>query len=159
MKTYSANAIAETFERDRGVVIRALRNTRPDSVVSGRPRWKLATASRALERHNRAGGVSNCGDGSSGGQDPELALMFAKFDSGDAAMRKLKTVSARRRAAIALAPLIAETDTALRAHGRATGAGAELADYRADRLLLLCLRGFEVPCEWSQQETLEHLAG
>jgi hypothetical protein len=65
MKTYSANAIAETFERDRGVVVRALRNTVPDAVVSGKPQWKIATASRALERHNRANDCRNSvqGDG------------------------------------------------------------------------------------------------
>jgi hypothetical protein len=67
VKTFSANAIAETFERDRGVVVRALRDTRPDAMVAGKPQWKVATASRALERHNRANG------GGGGGRLGEIA--------------------------------------------------------------------------------------
>jgi hypothetical protein len=152
MKTFSANAIAETFERDRGVVVRALRNTKPDAMVSGRPQWKVATASRALESHNRA----NDG-GSTTGTDPELMAVYRAFDMKFDAMVALPTLPQRRAAARKLAPVVAAMDRASRQRGRANGAGDELADLRADQLFRLCMRGFEAPCKWSSTECWQNL--
>jgi hypothetical protein len=152
MKTFSANAIAETFERDRGVVVRALRNIRPDAEVSGKPQWKLATAAKALEQHNRA---NTSAGRDSANSNPALVAMFAKFDQAYDTMRALPSLAARRKASIALAPLIGETYHALRQHYRAAGTGDELADYRADHMFLLTLRGFEAPCQWNELQTRE----
>jgi hypothetical protein len=89
VKTFSANSIAEQFERDRGVVVRALRNTKPDAMVSGRPQWKLSSASRALEKHNRA----NDGGGSNGGgRLAEIADELERLSSeADAAIEVVKS--------------------------------------------------------------------
>jgi len=151
MKTYTANAIAETFERDRGVVVRALRNVKADAMVSGKPQWKIATASRALERHNRA----NEGGGN-GGVNPALATVYKAFDAEFDRMVALPTLAKRRAMALKLAPMIANMDRKIREHGRATGAG-ELADLRADKLFLLALRGFEGPCQWSFEQCHKYL--
>jgi len=64
----------------------------------------------------------------------------------------LPTLEKRREAAKALAPQIASMDRMLRAHGRAVGAGDELADLRADKLFALSMRGFEQPCLWNSSE-------
>jgi hypothetical protein len=55
--------------------------------------------------------------------------------------------------------MISEMDRKIREHGRATGAGDELSDLRADKLFLLALRGFEVPCQWSFEQCHEYLGG
>jgi hypothetical protein len=61
--------------------------------------------------------------------------------------------------AVKPAPMISEMDRKIREHGRATGAGDELSDLRADKLFLLALRGFEVPCQWSFEQCHEYLGG
>jgi hypothetical protein len=151
MQTYSLNNLAEQLERDRSTMVKAMRNVPPDARVKNRPTWKIATASRALEAYMRAqdGGGRGAGTGQI---DPQLAVLYAKFDAADAAMRKLKTVDARRKAAIAMAPLIAETDAMTRKVGLANRQDAELVHLRADRLFALYLRGFETCCGWSQSE-------
>jgi hypothetical protein len=64
VKTFSANSLAEQFEIDRGVAVRALRSTKPDATVSGKPQWKIATAAKALEKHRaKNGGISNSESG------------------------------------------------------------------------------------------------
>jgi hypothetical protein len=151
MKTLSANAIAETFERDRGVVIRALRDTKPDAMVSGKPQWKVATAARALERHNR---VSDGGHNGSG-IDPGLAAIHAEFDAKYAAVVAAPSLAKRRAMALKLAPLIGEMDRTFREVSRANGQDDEVVQLRADRLYMLVLIGFEKCCEWSRQQTFE----
>jgi hypothetical protein len=98
MKTFGANAIAETLERDRAVVVRALRNTQPDALVSGRPQWKLATAHRALERHNQKSdhtrrdeipGLSQLVD--------QIEADFQRFDAGFAQLKAEPDLERRRK--------------------------------------------------------------
>jgi hypothetical protein len=151
MKTYGANAIAETFERDRGVVVRALRNTPPDAVVSGRPQWKLATASRALERHNRANDHGN--GGTAANPPPE----YAAFDQAYQAVTALPTLAKRRAAALKTIPLLNDMIRALRAHGRNVGEDPEVTGMRADRVYQLALIGFRAPCEWDHDEVWKYL--
>jgi hypothetical protein len=67
-------------------------------------------------------------------------------------MRKLKTVDARRRAAIALVPQLTHLDHAMRERSIANGNDSELVHLRTDKLYMLRLRGFETPCGWSQSE-------
>jgi hypothetical protein len=152
METFALNRLAESFEVDRSTMVRAMRNVPPDLVKPGnRPTWKTSTAARALERHrrNNDGGAS----GVSGQIDPQLAALYARFDDADAALRKLKTVDARRKAAVEIAPIIAKMDALARKVGLANGNDPELVDLRADKLFLLYLRGFEAPCGWSMDET------
>ena len=153
MKTFSTNAIAELLERDRATVVRALRDVPADAMEKRQPRWKMATAVAALEKHNRARGDS----ATTGGIDPTLGAAFSQFDAAFDIIKALPTLPARRKAAIALRPLISGMDQLLRAHGRAIGAGEELADRRADELWRLTMRGFEKLCAWSFDETLERL--
>ena len=44
MQTFSANGIAEWLERDRGMVVKALRNIPADWMVKGKPQWKIRTS-------------------------------------------------------------------------------------------------------------------
>jgi hypothetical protein len=104
---------------DRGVVVRALRNTKPDAMVFGKPQWKVATATRALERHNRGGG----GDGLS---PPE----YAAFDRAYEEMKALPTLAARRRDAVKLVPLIDDMMVAMRAHVPSSWLGTAPASVR-----------------------------
>jgi hypothetical protein len=152
MKTFGANAIAETFERDRGVVVRALRSVTPDAVVSGRPQWKISTASRALERHNQKSAST------SGTVDPEMSRVYSEFDATFDRLVASPTLATRRAMAVkVLAPMIANMDRKFREHGRAIGAGDELTDLRADQIWRLVMRGFEAPCEWTELEVREAL--
>jgi hypothetical protein len=153
MKTYSANAIAETFERDRGVVVRALRNTVPDAVVSGKPQWKIATASRALERHNRAKDAGSGHSGATTANPPE----YADYDRSFAALEALPTVEARREAAIKLMPLLHIMIAALRKQGHEVGQHPEHVNLRGDRVYQLMMLGFQRPCEWSHDEVWHKL--
>jgi hypothetical protein len=154
LKTFSLNAIAELLERDRATVIRALRDTPADATERCQPRWKMATAVAALGQHNRnASGGGNIG----GDIDPGLSAAFARFDTAYDEMKSLRSLTARRKASIALRPMISRMDQMLRAHGRAIGAGDELADLRADELWRLTMRGFESPCAWSLDQVLEQL--
>ena len=150
MRVFSVNSIAELLERDRATVVRALRDVPADATERHQPRWRMATAVTALEKHNRASSEAVS-------VHPELDATFAKFDVAYDAMKVLPTLHARRKAAIALKPLIEAIDGRLRVHGRAIGVGDELADRRADDLWRLTMRGFESPCEWNFDETLEHL--
>lgn len=152
MKLFSSFAAAELLERDRQTLTRALRNVPPDGHQRGVPRWKMSTIVRALEKHSSVsgGGASNV--------DPDLAAMFATFDAAYDAMAALPALAKRRAAAAALVPLIKGLDQGLRAHGRAIGAGDELANLRADQLYQLTLRGFEGPCAWSLDETHANLS-
>jgi hypothetical protein len=160
MQTHSVNAIAEQLERDRGTIVKSLRNVPPDATVNGRPQWKIATASRAVEGHLRSGGSGHQYRGGGRGTtdvDPVLTGLYEQYDCAEAAMRTLPTVEERRTAAVALAPLIAETDRALRAHGHNVGIDPELTGYRADRIYMLVLRGLESPTEWSQADVWEKI--
>ena len=148
MKTFSVNAIAELLERDRATVIRALRETPPDATERRQPRWKMATAVAALERHNRANS-----DDTLGGNDPALAAAYAKLDEAIEAMEIAPSLEDRRSMAInSVKPLLAATDRMLRTAGIVAGQDAELVHLRADHLGFVMLRTFERPCQWSLNE-------
>jgi hypothetical protein len=139
MKTYSANSIAEQFERDRGVVIRALRNTKPDATVCGRPEWKIATAALALERHRAGGGTTKV---TIAKPVPERAI----FDQAFAELVALPTLSARREAAINIMPLL----------NAAVGAAGD-AD-SGDLIYHTAMASFQVPCSWTCDQVWGHLS-
>ena len=150
MKTFSVNAIAELLERDRATVIRALRETPPDATERRQPRWKMATAVAALERHNR---ISS--DDIPGGNDPALATAFARLDGAIAAMEAEPSLERRRSMSINnVKPLLAATDRMLRAAGITAGQDAELVHLRADHLGYVMLRTFVQPCQWSLEDAL-----
>ncbi|HTA99829.1 MAG TPA: hypothetical protein VK804_05065 [Bradyrhizobium sp.] len=154
MKTFGINALAELLEKDRATIVRGLRGVPADSKENGHRRWRMSTAVAAMERHKRA----NSGGGNDGGQDPALMALFAKFDKAYDAMKALETVEGRRKASIALRPLIAETNVLIRERGVANGQDAELVQLRADKIFFLCLRGFEAPCEWTLDEAHKFLS-
>jgi hypothetical protein len=144
---FSINGASEILERDRRTVGKALRHTPPDGKERGVARYRLKTIIDALSKMQLAP-VSAPADQI----DPQLARLYAEFDERDAAMRKLQTLDARRKAAVAMAPLIAEMDTLMREVGIANGQDPELVDLRSDKLFMLYLRGFEAPCAWSMSE-------
>ena len=156
MKTESVNALAEQFEVDRGTMVKALRNVPPDAAKSpNRPQWKISTAAKALEAHRRSTGRVNsrANSGSSpvdpDWRDPILVSAYQELDAADAAMRKLSTIVARRKAARAMGPLINRVDRLTRQRGKANGQDRELVDLRADQLMFLAMRGLEGPCNWT----------
>jgi hypothetical protein len=67
-------------------------------------------------------------------------------------MRRLKTVDARRQAAIGMGPQIAKMDVLQRQISLENGNDEEVTDLRCDKLFFLYLRGFEEPCAWSMSE-------
>jgi hypothetical protein len=154
MKTYSANSIAEQFETDRGVVVRALRNVKADAVVSGKPQWKIVTAAAALEKHR----AKNRG-GSATGPDPDLAKVYAVFDAKFTAMSAAPTLAKRRAMAVKLGPVLADMDRKVREAGLANGQDGELVHLRADRMFMLALRGFEAPCGWTLGQAQTEIGG
>ena len=158
VQTFSTNSLAEQFEIDRGTMVRALKNVAPDAEKTpGRPTFKLSTASRALEAHRRSIGRVPAHPTNHTAVineiDPRLQRHYDAFDQADASMRRLKTVEARRQAAIAMGLQIAKMDALQRQISLDNGIDQELTDLRSDRLFFLYLRGFETPCSWSQSET------
>jgi hypothetical protein len=67
-------------------------------------------------------------------------------------MRQLKTVEARRQAAIGMGSQIAKMDALQRQISLENGNDDELTELRSDRLFFLYLRGLEDPCNWSMSE-------
>jgi hypothetical protein len=158
MQTFSLNSLSESFECDRGTMVKALRDVPADFGKSKtRPEWKISTASRALEAHRRSIGRVPARPtkhtSASNETDPRLQRHYDAFDQADASMRQLKTVEARRQAAIGMGPLIAKMDALQRQVSLDNGNDEELTELRSDRLFFLYLRGFETPCSWSQSET------
>ena len=162
MQTNSLNFLAEQFEVDRGTLAKAMRNVPPDfEKTKGRPQWKISTAARALEAYRKnsdrtIGGRNNhLASTDDGWRDPILTTLYAEYDKADATMRKLPSLDARRKAAIAMAPMIARMDRKIRERGVENGNGGELTGLRADQIFRLCMRGFERCCGWSQAEVWE----
>jgi hypothetical protein len=153
MKTFGVNAIAELLERDRATVVRALRDVPADAVERGHPGWKMVTAVAALDQHTRPNG-----DHDTDQMDPTLATAYGQLDAANSAMRKLKTLEARRKAVKAMGPLISATDAITRKVGLANGNGPELVHLSADKLFQLYLRGFENPCDWSSEQAWSAIA-
>jgi hypothetical protein len=67
-------------------------------------------------------------------------------------MRWPKTVEERRKAAIGMAPQIAQMDALQRQVSLENGNDEELTELRSDRLFFLYLRGLEDPCDRSMSE-------
>jgi hypothetical protein len=163
MQTFSLNSLSESFECDRGTLVKALRDVPADFEKSKtRPEWKISTAARALDAHrHRTGRADRHSTGRSsrenvdGAIDPRLQRHYDAFDEADASMRRLKTVEARRQAAISMGPQIAKMDTLQRQLSLDNGNDEELTELRSDRLFLLCLRGLEGPCNWSMSDVWE----
>jgi hypothetical protein len=148
MKSFSLNAIAVLLERDRATIVRALRGTPADATERGQPRWRMATAVAALERHNHANNEDDT--------DPALTAAYAELDAAIAAMEVEPSLERRRSTAITIVkPLLATTDRMLRAASKAAGQDTELVSLRADHLGFVMLRAFERPCEWSREEVLK----
>jgi len=163
MQTFSLNSLSESFECDRGTMVRALRDVPADFEKSKtRPEWKISTAAQALDAHRHRTGRADrhsTGRGSrenvDGAIDPRLERHYDAFDQADAAMRQLKTVEARREAAIGMGAQIAQMDALQRQISLADGNDEELTELRSDRLFFLYLRGLEGPCNWSMSEVWE----
>jgi hypothetical protein len=155
MQTFSTNSLAEQFEIDRGTMVRALKNVLPDAqVMSGRPTYKVATAAAALEVHRRSTVVRPIKPADLDAIDPRLQSFYDAIDRAQTAMRKLKTLPARRAAAIdTLRPILDETQLMQSLIGRENGGHAlEAMGLVSDNLYLMALRGLEAPCQWTMSE-------
>jgi hypothetical protein len=86
-------------------------------------------------------------------QDPLLVQFYEQQDEADRAMRGQPTLEARRKAAVAMVPLISRVDAATRERGRINGLDPDAVDMRADILYQMTMRGIEAPCDWNQSET------
>jgi hypothetical protein len=155
VQTYSVNSLAEQFEIDRGTMVRALKNVLPDAeVTGGRPTYKIATASRALEAHHRSTSSPRTKAPTHNAIDPRLQQLYGAIDQADASMRKLKTLPDRRAAAVArLRPILDETQRMQILVGQETGQEPAFTGLLSDKLYMLALRGLEAPCQWNQDET------
>jgi hypothetical protein len=163
-KLFSAFAASELLGRDRQTLVRCLRNVPPDGKAGNSPRWAMDTIFAALEKHNRVN-ESNGGNayrngrshGGITGADPGLVAVYAAFDAKLAVMEAAPTLEKRRALAIKLGPILVDMDRKVREVGVANGQDDELVNLRADRTLLLALRGVEGPTQWSLAECRQHL--
>ena len=145
MQTHSVNSLAEQFEVDRGTLVKALRDIPPDFEKSKtRPEWKISTAAQALDAHRRSSGRSDRHrtgrsrhEHTDGTIDPRLQRHYDAFDQADTSMRRLKTVEARRQAAIGMGQQIAKMDALQRQLSLAAGTDEELTELRSDKLFFL----------------------
>jgi hypothetical protein len=162
MKTHSINSLSLELEVDRSTLVRALRDIEPDAgSETSRPTYKILTAVNALAvqraKNPRADGRQNFNVGTENGDanwlDPLLLQLFAQQDQAEEFMASQPTLAGRRKAALAMVPLLGSIYTAIRERGRANGHDPDLCDYRADQLYLVGLRVFEKSCQWSEAET------
>ena len=162
MKTHSVNSLSLELECDRSTLVRALRDVEPDAGgETNRPTYKILTAINALAvqraKNPRADGRQNFNIGTENGDanwlDPLLVQLFAQQDAAEEFMASQPTLAGRRKAAVAMVPLLGSIYTAIRERGRANGHDPDLCDYRADQLYLVGLRVFEKSCRWSEAET------
>jgi hypothetical protein len=162
VKTHSINNLSLELEVDRATLVRALRDVAPDAgSETSRPTYKILTAVNALAvqraKNPRADGRKNFNMGTENGydnwRDPLLMQLFAQQDQAEEFMASQPTLEDRRKAAVAMVPLLGNVHTAIRERGRANRHDPDLCDYRADQLYLVGLRAFEKPCEWSEAET------
>jgi hypothetical protein len=155
VQTFSTNSLAEQFEIDRGTMVRALKNVLPDAELTpGRPTFKIATAAAALEVHRRGTAVRHIKKPNVDEIDPRLQQLYDMFDQAEVAMRKIKTLPARRAAAIAtLRPLLDETQHMQSLIDKENGGRAlETMGLVSDNLYMMALRGLEAPCQWTMSE-------
>jgi hypothetical protein len=165
MITHSVNHLALELEVDRATLVRALRDVEPDAGgETNRPQYKILTAINALalqraknpradgRQRFKINGVSS-GNTEENWQDPVLMQLFEQQDQAEASMAEQPTLEGRRKAAIAMVPLLARVYAAIRERGRLNGLDPDATDYRSDHLYLVGLRAFEKPCEWSEAET------
>ena len=83
MQTHSVNSLAEQFEVDRGTMVKALKSVSPDlEKTRGRPTYKISTAARALEAHQkkRNGGEVGGESTSAGLTEQRVRIAKAKAD-------------------------------------------------------------------------------
>ena len=161
MKTHSVNSLSLELECDRSTLVRALRDVEPDAGgETNRPQYKILTAVNALaaqraknpraDGRQQFNGVRNTEDN---WRDPLLLALYAQEDAALAHMKGRPTLEGRRKAAIAMVPLLARVYAAIRERGRLNGLDPDATDYRADQIQMIGLRAFEKPCEWSEAET------
>jgi hypothetical protein len=116
---YSINAAAETLERDRRTVKKALKNTKPDKLVNRQPRWRLKTILNALSElpgsHNANVSLQpvvhhNWLDPANW-RDSRIQTSITEFNAALAEMEAIPDMAKRRAFAVAkLAPLIDSHD-------------------------------------------------
>jgi hypothetical protein len=144
---FSINSASEILERDRRTLVKALRRVPPDGRERGADRWRLRSIIEALAKMQPAPAAAPTGQ-----IDPGLVELYMRFDASEAAMKKLKTVDARRQASRAMAPLLAQIDAQARKSSLDNGADPELVELRCDRLFQIHLRGFESCNGWNHDE-------
>lgn len=149
MKTFSVNALGELLEKDRGLIVRALRGVRPDAVEKGAPRYRMAVAVAALERH--AAKNNNSGDGISA----DLQKRFAALDALADKIRNATSVEKRRKLMRSeFFELLFETTTAMHASAKASGEDEHYSMLRIaehERLQIMTLRQ---DCAWNADQML-----
>lgn len=163
MQTYPLNALADQFEVDRSVMVKAMRNVPPDLVKPGnRPTWKIATGAKALtgynkrrtaEREAREARRRETRRRNEGGGGPsyELMQMFVQLDEADAKMRAISTLKGRRAyARETLLPLLHQVQRAMSDDEGGFGLRSE----QHLRVFLLSGLGPDAMngCDWSHEE-------
>src|ERR1035437_3591836 len=107
---------------------------------------------RGRDRHAQTENARDCGLASFGER-----FLFSEWDVAETAMRKLKTLGERRKAAIALGPVLSHMDAMSRKRGVENGNDEELTQLRADQLFRIYLRGFEECCAWTTAEVWDRM--
>jgi hypothetical protein len=108
-KLFSAFGAADSLEKDRQTVRRALRGIAPDGHENGQPRWRLTTILKALDRRTR-----EVRDGPSS----ELQRMFFRLDELREKIERASVVEERvRLLREEFFPLLATTGRAMREDG------------------------------------------
>lgn len=149
MQSFPLSNLAEQFEVDRSVMVKALRGTPPDLMKPGnRPAWRIATAAAALEAYR----IKK--HGNSRGIDPALQADFDRLDSLDASVRSAPTVEKRREFARRLFAVLTVVDRAMRDEARRGGEDSELTGYRCDQHLRSMLSTLRQPCGWDSEQML-----
>jgi hypothetical protein len=98
MQTFSINGAAETLERDRRTITRALRHVKPDDFVRKQARWRMKTILGALEA-SAPKQQQRCDDDVDG-LEQECQAAMAKWDREFAKLQKLPTLQERRARSI-----------------------------------------------------------
>jgi hypothetical protein len=169
---FSINGAAETLERDRRTVKKALKNVKPDKLVNKQPRWRLRTILDALAElpgsHNANVSlqpvVHHDWLDPKNWRDSRIGVALVEFNQALAEMKAIKDLTKRRAFAVAkLGPLIAfhaknftqwETDNP--APGRFANDDVTVG-CRVSLLWTQQREAIESACSWTYDECWEFL--
>jgi len=118
-------------------------------IKSGLKLWRLARIITAINQNTAAPLLTKSGGGALAA---ETEAAFDRYHAGEAAMRALPTLAARREAAHELALVAKEALELMHDRDVACDLHPEHVELKNQAVMLLVVKGLESSCEWSHSQ-------